>query len=166
MSTIEFNKQVVLFSNSLNSFAYTLTKNIEDSKDLIQETIYRALVNKDKFMDNTNLKAWMYTIMRNIFINNYRRASKRTIVNDESESQFVINMHAGTAYNSGESKLIFREMDDALHAINDELRIPFMMHHEGYKYHEIAEYLNIPLGTVKSRIFFARRELKQRVQKY
>ncbi|MEZ5048321.1 MAG: sigma-70 family RNA polymerase sigma factor [Saprospiraceae bacterium] len=76
MSTIEFKNQFDELTGSLNAFAYNLTKNQEDARDLYQETAYRAITNRDKFRPGTNFKAWLFTIMKNIFINNYRKKSK------------------------------------------------------------------------------------------
>lgn len=76
MSTIEFNQNFDFLTNSLNAFAYSLTKNTDDAKDLYQETAFRAINNKEKFRPETNFKAWTFTIMKNIFINNYRKKSK------------------------------------------------------------------------------------------
>lgn len=165
MSTVEFNQQVANSSKTLYAFAYNLTKDIEDAKDLIQETVYRALQNQDKFRMDTNLKAWMYTIMKNIFINNYRRESKRQVVTDETKNQFYLNTLARTASNEGEMRLGLLEVKKALADIDEGIRIPFLLYFEGYKYHEISEQLNIPLGTVKSRIFFARKELQRRIKR-
>lgn len=166
MSTLEFNKQVEQSSQLLYSFAYNLTKNIEDAKDLIQETAYRALLNRDKFGMDTNLKAWLYTIMKNIFINNYRREAKRQTVTDETENQFYINTLAKTTINDGEVSLGLMEIEKAMSDIDESIRIPFLMYFKGYKYNEIAAHLEIPLGTVKSRIFFARKELQRRIRRF
>lgn len=166
MSTPEFNTQVEQASSGLYSFAFNLTRNIDDAKDLIQETVYRALVNRDKFRMDTNLKAWLYTIMRNIFINNYRREAKRQTVTDETENQFYINTLAKSTLNTGEMKLGLAEIETVLADIDENICIPFLMYFEGYKYQEIAKHLSIPLGTVKSRIFFARKELQRRIKRY
>ncbi|MBK9733369.1 MAG: RNA polymerase sigma factor [Chitinophagaceae bacterium] len=166
MSTLEFDTQVEQAAESLYSFAYNLTKDIEDAKDLIQETLYRALLNRDKFRMDTNLKAWLYTIMKNSFINNYRRQAKRQTVTDETENQFYINTLAKTTVNDGEVKLGMTEIERALADIDESIRVPFLMYFEGYRYHEIAFHLSIPLGTVKSRIFFARKELQRRLRRF
>ncbi len=165
MSTMEFNTQLEQSSESLYSFAYNLTRNIDDAKDLLQETTYRALLHRDKFKMNTNLKAWLYTIMKNIFINNYRRESKRQTVTDQTENLDYLKTVAETTYNSGVSHLAMREMEAAISDIDLSIRTPFLMYFQGYKYQEIAEYLGIPLGTVKSRIFFARKELQHRIRR-
>jgi RNA polymerase sigma-70 factor (ECF subfamily) len=165
MSTVDFNTQLEQSSESLYSFAYNLTRNIDDAKDLLQETTYRALLNRDKFKMNTNLKAWLYTIMKNIFINNYRRQAKRQIVTDETENQYYLNTFSETTENLGVSQLAMLEIEATISDIDIGIRTPFLMYFQGYKYQEIAEHLDIPLGTVKSRIFFARKELQRRIRR-
>ena len=76
MTQVEFYSKFDQMTSLLNSFAYNLTKNVEDAKDLFQETAFRALTNRDKFRTGTNFKAWLFTIMKNIFINNYRKKVK------------------------------------------------------------------------------------------
>lgn len=162
MSITEFNTQIEQLPSNFYSLAFNLTKNQEDAEDLVQETAYRALLNRDKFTLNTNLKAWLYTIMKNIFINNYRRASNHQVVSNESNEQDV-HYHNSTASNGGELRLCIKEICGAITAIDESIRIPFLLYFQGYKYQEIADHLNIPLGTVKSRIFFARKELQHRI---
>ena len=166
MSILEFNNQVQQLSENLYSFAYNLTRNIEDAKDLIQETAYRALLNREKFNMNTNLKAWLYTIMKNIFINNYRKESKRRTILPDSEKGFYDSGFNKTASNYAEARLGLAGIEKELATIDPNLRAPFIRYFEGYKYHEIADELNIPLGTVKSRIFFARKEMQRRIARH
>ncbi len=149
----------------LNSFAYNLTKNIEDAKDLFQETAYRAMVNRDKFMPGTNFKAWLFTIMKNIFINNYRKKAKSNTIVDTTDNLFYLNSGSATVYNSAESNIMMKELNGMVESLDESLKIPFVMHYEGHKYQEIAEELALPLGTIKSRIFFARKELKDYINK-
>src|SRR5580765_6447970 len=125
MSILQFDREVEQSSTSLYSFAYNLTRNIEDAKDLIQETVYRALLNRDKFNMNTNLKAWLYTIMKNIFINNYRREVKRRTMTDETENQFYINTLAKSTLNDGEMKLALAEIEQVMSDIDPNICIPF-----------------------------------------
>lgn len=165
MTTLEFKYQVVDFSGSLKPFAYKLTKNSEDASDLIQETVYKALINADKFHKGTNLKAWLYTIMRNIFINNYRRNSKHGVVSDPTENLAILNSLRNSTHNNGLVNLHMEEVQKALQSLSEEFRIPFLLHYEGFKYHEIAEELDLPLGTVKSRIFFARKTLQKMIDR-
>jgi RNA polymerase sigma-70 factor (ECF subfamily) len=161
MSTAEFSGQINEMSGMLQAFAYKLTKNPDDSKDLYQETAFRALTNQDKFRPGTNLKAWMFTIMRNIFINNYRKKSKANTIFDATDNQYFLNASPSqTVQNSAESGILMQELQQMVDALDDGIRVPFLMHYYGYKYQEIAEQLDLPLGTVKSRIFFARKELK------
>jgi RNA polymerase sigma-70 factor (ECF subfamily) len=161
MSTAEFSGQINEMSGMLQAFAYKLTKNPDDSKDLYQETAFRALTNQDKFRPGTNLKAWMFTIMRNIFINNYRKKSKANTIFDSTENQYLLNAAPSqTVQNAAESGILMQELQQMVDRLDDGIRVPFLMHYYGYKYQEIAEQLDLPLGTVKSRIFFARKELK------
>ncbi len=160
MSTIEFTSRFDEMTSLLNAFAYNLTKNVEDAKDLYQETAFRAITNKDKFRPGTNLKAWLFTIMKNIFINNYRKKVKANTIMDSTDNMFYINSGSAVISNGAESNIMMQELDDMVGNLDDSIKIPFMMHYKGFKYQEIADELDLPLGTIKSRIFFARKELK------
>jgi len=164
MSTIEFNSNLNKLTNMLQAFAYNLTKNSDDAKDLYQETSMRALINRDKFRPGTNFKAWMFTIMKNIFINNYRKKVKSKTIIDSTDNMFYINSGANSITNSASSNIVMDELMAMMDEIEENLRVPFMMHYQGYKYQEIADALELPLGTVKSRIFFARKEMKTLIQ--
>lgn len=159
MTVINFQSEVKIATVVLKPHAMRLTRDINDAEDLIQETIVRALTNEDKFQEGTNIKAWLFTIMKNIFINDYRKKSKRNTVIDTTDNLYYLNAST-TISNAGERAFVMNDIRNALMKISNELRVPFLMHYKGYKYHEIAEQLNLPLGTVKSRIFFARKELK------
>lgn len=165
MSTIEFNTKLDSLSVLLHSFAYNLTKNMEDSKDLFQETAFRALTNRDKFRPGTNFKAWMFTIMKNIFINNYRKKVKANTIMDSTDNLYYINSSSVIIGNRAESDIMMQELTTMIEELDESIRVPFVMHYHGYKYQEIAEYLQLPLGTVKSRIFFARKELKDKINR-
>ena len=164
MSTLEFNERFNQMNALLHSFAYNLTKNVEDAKDLFQETAYRALNNKDKFRPGTNFKAWLFTIMKNIFINNYRKKVKANTIIDSTDNLYYINSGSASISNGAESNIMMKELSKLIDALDDGTRIPFLMHYQGYKYQEIAEELDLPLGTIKSRIFFARKELKSMIE--
>lgn len=165
-TAISFQSLVIGLITNLKSYAINLTKNNDDAQDLLQETVYRALTNREKYVEGTNLKAWLFTIMKNIFINNYRRNTKRNTLIDTTDNLYFINAPSQTVFNGGESNLVLEDLNHAIYSLNDEYRVPFMMHFEGFKYQEIAEDLELPLGTVKSRIFFARRELKDQLEAY
>jgi RNA polymerase sigma-70 factor (ECF subfamily) len=146
--------------NMLN-FAYMLTSNRDDAYDLLQDTTLKALDNQDKYIDNTNFKGWVFTIMRNIFINNYRKSARVATVVDTTDNLFHLNISQDSGLSSPEDTYGVQEITAAINSCPDEYRIPFSLHVAGYKYNEIAEKMNLPLGTVKSRIFFARRRLQE-----
>ena len=166
MAKMEFNQMLLQNADFLKPFAVTLTKDQESAKDLLQETMYRALANQEKYSVGTNIKAWLYTIMRNIFINNYRRKSKQNTIFDSSSNDFLLNYNQATIDNGAESNMRMKEIYQAIHELPAIFKQPFMLYFEGYKYHEIAEHLGEPLGTIKSRIHFARRLLKAQISKY
>ncbi|MBV6427829.1 MAG: ECF RNA polymerase sigma factor EcfG [Haliscomenobacter sp.] len=165
MSQLEFETRFNQMTALLNAFAYNLTKNMEDAKDLYQETAYRAMTNMDKFRPGTNFKAWLFTIMKNIFINNYRKRAKANTIFDSTDNLYFLNSGDALISNSGESNILMSELTGMIEGLEDSIRVPFLLHYQGYKYQEIADYLDLPLGTVKSRIFFARKELKDLIQK-
>jgi RNA polymerase sigma-70 factor (ECF subfamily) len=166
MSTLEFNQMLLSNADFLKPFAFTLTRDNEVAKDLLQETMYRALANKEKYNVGTNIKAWLYTIMRNIFINNYRRRAKQNTIFDNTANDFLLNYNQVTTANAAEGALKLKDIQAAIHNLPHIFRNPFMLYYDGYKYHEIAEMLKEPLGTIKSRIHFARKLLKEQVTRY
>ena len=166
MATKEFNQLLLQNTDFLKPFAVTLTKDQETAKDLLQETMYRALANQEKYNVGTNIKAWLYTIMRNIFINNYRRKAKQNTIFDNSSNDFLLDYNQSTIDNGAESNLRMKDIYAAIHSLPDIFKQPFMLYFEGYKYHEIADNLGEPLGTIKSRIHFARRLLKEQISKF
>ena len=159
------NRLMSLQANMLN-FAFMLTSNRDDAYDLLQDTMLKALDNQDKYVDNTNFKGWVFTIMRNIFINNYRRASRAATIIDQTEDLYHLNLSQDSGFETPEGSFGANEITDAINEFADEYRIPFSMHVAGYKYNEIAEKMNLPLGTIKSRIFFARKKLQIRFADY
>ncbi len=164
MSIIDFDSKFDSLTVSLNSFAYNLTKNQEDARDLYQDTAYRAMINRNKFKPGTNFKAWIFTIMKNIFINNYRKKIKRNTIIDKTDNQYFLNSGSAILENDAESNILMDEVFKMIEELEESIKTPFMMHFEGYKYQEIADILDLPLGTVKSRIFFARKALKSKIK--
>ena len=165
MGVAEFNNLLVSNSEFLRPFAITLTRDSEVAKDLFQETLYRAIANREKYNVGTNIKAWLYTIMRNIFINNYRRNIKKQTVFASSIYELNWEHLQATSYTT-EAKLQVKEMMNSIHRLPDLFKKPFLLYFEGFRYHEIADMLVEPLGTVKSRIHFARRLLKKEIEEY
>ncbi len=166
MSTGEFNQLLLKNTEFLKPFAVTLTRDNETAKDLLQETMYRALANQDKYNVGTNIKAWLYTIMRNIFINNYRRKAKQNTIFDNTPNDFLLDHNQSAIANKAETTLSYKDIQAAIHNLPHIFRNPFMLYFEGYKYHEIAAMLKEPLGTIKSRIHFARKLLKEQISRF
>ena len=158
-------KLMELQSNMLN-FALTLTTNKEEAKDLLQETTLRALNNKEKYYENVNFKGWVFTIMHNIFVNNYRRILRTQTIIDQTENLYHLNLPQDSGFDTPEEAYTIAEINKAINSFNDEYRIPFSMHVAGFKYEEIAAKLGLPIGTVKSRIFFARKRLQEILKDY
>jgi RNA polymerase sigma factor (sigma-70 family) len=166
MSTVEFNQMLVNNAEFLKPFAITLTRDTEAAKDLFQETLYRALANRDKYNVGTNIKAWLYTIMRNIFINNYRRKVKQNTIFDSTPNDFLLNQNQAVVANAAEVNLRLKDIQEAIHNLPAIFKNPFLLYFDGFKYHEIADMLGEPLGTIKSRIHFARKLLKTQIQRF
>lgn len=166
MTTLEFTKAVTREKTPLRQYAYQLTKNTDDADDLTQETMLKAFSYKDKFIDATNLKGWLFTIMKNSFINNYRRMVKRNTFLDDTDNTFHIDQMAPAIPNKAEGKFILRDIEKAIETLPYDLKNTFMLNYTGFKYHEIADMLNIPIGTVKTRIFMARKALKNKLSVY
>lgn len=150
----------------LRNYALSLTHNMDDSKDLVQETVLKAYRYKDKFEAGTNLRGWLYTILKNSFINNYRRQAKRNTFLDTTDNTFFIDSNSGRLENDAELKFIRKDLDNAIDTLPTDLKVTFLLNTEGFKYHEIAEELGIPIGTVKTRIFVARRILRDKLSSY
>ena len=159
MTPYEFNQNLIDMKSNLQRFAVSLTSDRDTALDLVQDTYLKAITYKDKFVDYTNLKAWVFTIMKNTFINNYRRNIKENTIIDGTKDLYYINTSSDRGFISPESNYAEGEIEKAIDSLSDEFRIPFKMHVEGFKYHEIAEKLGLKIGTVKSRIFFTRQKL-------
>jgi len=155
MKSLSFRKDLIGVQEELLRFAYKLTANREEANDLLQETSLKALDNEDKYVPDTNFKGWMYTIMRNIFINNYRKIVRDQTFVDTTDNYYHLNLPQD-----------LKEMHRVVNALPKEYKVPFSMHVSGFKYREIAEKLGLPLGTVKSRIFFTRQRLQQELKDF
>jgi len=166
MTALEFSFQINQLTSSLKPFAMRLTKDVEDANDLLQETMLKAYTNRDKFSEGTNLKAWMYTIMKNTFITNYQRMVRRNTFIDTTDNFHFINSSDNTISNDAPADFVMRDIKRAIEKLHDNYKVPFLMHFRGFKYHEIADKLNIPIGTVKNRIHIARKDLKSRLKVY
>ena len=162
----DFNRLIITNAEFLKPFAATLTRDTETAKDLLQETMYRALANREKYKIGTNIKAWLYTIMRNIFINNYRRRINQQTILDNSAKDYLVDYNQLSLSNSAESNLRVKEVQSAIYNLPDVFKNPFLLYFDGYKYSEISFMLSEPLGTIKSRIHFARKLLKEQLERF
>ncbi len=166
MTAIEFDITVSKTSKALKPFAMRLTKDVEDANDLLQDTMLKALMHRDKFTEGTNLKAWLYTIMKNTFITNYQRLVRKKTFIDTTDNLHYLNSPLHTVQNGAVGAFAMQDINEAIEDLEETHRTPFVMHFRGFKYHEIAEKLNIPIGTVKNRIHLARKSLKDRLFMY
>ena len=166
MTTMEFNSKLIDMEDNLERFALSLTSNRDEAKDLLQETYLKALTYKDKFVEFTNLKAWAFTIMKNTFINNYRKSIRENTSVDNTKDLYFLNNVRESQLVSPDSNFAYKEINKAINELEDEFKIPFRMHTEGYKYKEIAETLDLKIGTVKSRIFFTRKKLMETLRDF
>ena len=160
-TTSNFAQNLLGMQSELRRFALKLTADPEEANDLLQETSLKALDNEDKYTPDTNFKGWMYTIMRNIFINNYRKTVRDQTFVDQTENLFHLNLPQDSGFESTEGNYDLKEIRKIVHSLPKEYRVPFSMYVSGFKYREIAEKLGLPIGTVKSRIFFTRQRLQK-----
>ncbi len=166
MRTATFAQNLLIVQTELLNFAYKLTSDREDANDLLQETSLKALDNEEKYTAETNFKGWIYTIMRNIFINNYRKTLRDQTYVDQTDNLFYLNQNIDIETDSTEGSYDLKEMRRIVNALPKEYRVPFAMYVSGFKYREIADKLNLPLGTIKSRIYFTRQKLQKELKDF
>jgi RNA polymerase sigma factor (sigma-70 family) len=159
MTTIEFCSQLLSLEHSLLKFAYRFNLKKADAKDLVQETFLRVLISKDKYVDNEKFKSWTFTIMKNTFVDKYRRSFKENTYIDQTNESYFINQAEPVGSDDPDSAYSALEITQNIEQLKDKLRIPFKMYINGYKYVEIADKLNLKIGTVKNRIFLSRKQL-------
>jgi RNA polymerase sigma-70 factor (ECF subfamily) len=165
MSTIEFNQMLSSNAKYLKGFAYNFTRNMEDAEDLLQDTMLKALRYKEHFQEGTNFKGWLFTIMRNIFINNYKRKKLQNTITDQTSNQFYLN-HGKVSEDLVSTRINEKDINKAIAGLTHEFKTPFQMFMDGYHYDEISSAMSIPMGTVKSRIFHARKRLMEDLKDY
>ena len=164
MNATEITKELNGLEKFLLNYALKLTLDHNKAKDLFQETAYRAIKHAHRCLPDTNTQAWLVTIMRNLFINDYRKKKRRATLQDGSTNTYLLDSSSKMVPNDGELNVQYEDLFDLVERLDDHLRIPFLMTYEGYKYEEIAEKLNVPLGTIKSRIFFARKRMQESIK--
>jgi len=166
MTQVQFNNALLDSKDRLRHYALSLTSDPERANDLLQETMLKALTYRDKFKPNTNFKAWIFTIMRNSFINDYRRNLRRKKTFEQSSDDFHLLFQKDKVHPEPDSVYRTKEIREKIEALEDEYRIPFNLFLKGFKYKEIAEKTDLPLGTIKSRIFFTRKKLLKSLHDY
>ena len=166
MKKVHIENELVALQSNMRNFAFSLTLNREEAEDLLQDTTLRVLDNQEKYTENINFKGWVLTIMKNIFINNYRKIVRNQTIIDTTEDLYHLNLPQNSGFANPESSYVTSEIQNSIDSFADEYRIPFSMHVQGYKYEEIADKMNLPIGTVKSRIFLARKRLQEQLKDY
>jgi RNA polymerase sigma-70 factor (ECF subfamily) len=166
MTAIEFNTRLIKEKSSLKNFALSLTRNSDDASDLMQDTYLKAIRYREKFEDSTNLKAWLFTIMKNTFINSYRRSVKTRELISKGDDVALTRAFKQNSYDHSESRMNAKEIINHIDALEEQYKVPFIRYYNGFKYEEIAAELNLPLGTIKSRIFIARKILMENLKHY
>ena len=166
MGSVTFTQNLLSMQSELHRFAMKLTADQEEANDLLQETPLKALDNEEKYTPDTNFKGWMYTIMRNIFINNYRKTVRDQTFVDQTDNLFHLNLPQDSGFESTEGNYDLKEIRKIVNSLPKEYRVPFSMYVSGFKYREIAEKLGLPIGTVKSRIFFTRQRLQKELKDF
>ncbi|MFV0290019.1 MAG: RNA polymerase sigma factor [Mangrovibacterium sp.] len=166
MESNNFNSALVALQEPLYRYALSLTNDSESAHDLLQETFLKALTYRERFKSDTNFKAWIYTIMKNSFINNYRRNVRVRSTFEQQNKEYFMGISVDESFESPDSHIGAKDISNEISSLTDEYRVPFQMYLSGYKYQEISNELHLPLGTVKSRIFFGRKKLEKTLASY
>lgn len=163
----QFEQDLVGLQPNMFSFALSLTANPINAEDLMQETSLKVLINRDKYKPNTNFKGWVFTVMRNLFINNYHRNVRTNNIIDDSADLLHVGSQIDTeGLSTPDHEISLKEINQSIEALDEIYQIPFSLYLSGFKYKEIADQLDIPIGTVKSRIFFARKQLQDQLKDF
>ena len=166
MNALQFQQKLVGLQDNMMNFALMLTANREDAQDLLQDTTLKVLDSQDKFVDNVNFKGWVLTIMRNIFINGYHRNVRAQTLFDQSVDVYNVDVLNDSGFDTPDGSVQIQEITGMINSLHEDMKVPFSMFLSGYKYNEIADKLNTPIGTIKSRIFFARQELQKQLKDF
>ncbi len=165
-----FEREALVHLDTLYNVALRLTGNASDAEDLVQDTVTKAYRAWDKYEPGTNCRAWLVTILRNTFINQYRRDSRRpsAVQYDAVEDISVFEeVQDRDPEGSFFDLIVDEEVTRAIQQLPEEFRLPVVLSDvENMSYAEIAEILGLPVGTVKSRLFRGRRRLQQRLYEY
>jgi RNA polymerase sigma factor (sigma-70 family) len=166
MDASNLTREILELRPILKTFTLRFTRDHDESLDLVQDTMLKALTYKHKFTQQTNLKGWLFTIMRNTFINQYRRTKRFRVNRDDSVGSYFLNVKDDHTFTSPEKRFEYLDIWKNVNSVREDILVPFKMFVSGYKYHEIAQHLNLPIGTVKNRIFQARKEIQKSLVGY
>ena len=158
-------QEVMKMDADLRRYAATLAPNREDQEDLIQNTYLKVMQYSDQFRSETNLKAWVFTIMRNTYLNDYRRSQRGLVVSEKFVPQGYENFRHNPA-DDADLHFFVKDINGRIMAKSPDQRKPFEMFVDGYKYQEIADAMVLSIGTVKSRIYFMRKKLMEELRDY
>ncbi|MDO5017152.1 MAG: RNA polymerase sigma factor [Porphyromonas sp.] len=162
-----FEEELIGLQPNMFSFALSLTADRFNAEDLLQETSLKVLANREKYKPNTNFKGWVFTVMRNLFINNYHRGVRtQKIIDDSADLSYLGSQKDTEGLGTPDHELSLKEINEAIESLDEAYQVPFSLYLSGFKYKEIADQLELPIGTVKSRIFFARKQLQSSLQDF
>ena len=157
----EFTGNLLFMQDQLYYYALQLTEDKDDAKDLVQETSYKALKNQGKLLNDKNIKAWLYTILRNAYINFLRSGHNRQLTTDKNELNQQYDNTPSSVEESPDQVLIINELHEIIDRLPNDYGKPLQMFISGYSYKEISNEMNIPIGTVKSRIHLGKKKIKR-----
>ena len=166
MDRVVFLKNLIELQGDLLRYAFRLTGNREEACDLQQETSLKALDNLVLYQENTNFKGWLFTVMKNLFINGYRKSRRMQTSTDNTEDQYIMTLYQADNPFASDSACLYSEINQMVNKLPADYKTPFKMYVRGYKYREIALELSLPLGTIKSRIYFSRQQLQAQLKDY
>lgn len=166
LNSTDFNRYLYTFKAGLQNFAVSFTKNVEDANDLVQDTFVKAIRYSRKYKEGTNFRGWLFTIIKNTFISTYRKELREKALQTVLATLIVAQTSNKFSFNEGINKCVRKDIQKALDNLDNNHYIPFVKYFEGYKYHEIAKDLKLPIGTVKTRIHAARMVLRNNLKMY
>lgn len=159
MESFDFEQELIILQGKLRNYAYLLFPQKEDAEDLLQETLLKALENRERYNENVNFKGWLYTIMHNTFVN-ICKSKKYCLFLSMSDGNLDADI-ARTMEDFATDELSFEEVAQIVDELPENLRVVLSMRLKGFKYFEIAAHTGMPLGLVKSRIFYGKKRLKE-----
>lgn len=164
MTTTEFQSNIEAIKAKLFGLSMKLIRNYTEAEDLLQESISKAYTKRHTFKDGTNFNAWMSTIIYNDFVNIYRKKKRRNQVVMDREDWMPVLINKVDRENNADGSLLYQELLALVAELADNLKVPFLMSYRGYPYQEIADELGLAIGTIKNRIFYARKELRAKIK--